>query len=320
MKNTWFVSSLLLLATWGCPTLAVPTTAPKTKPPLPSAAQPIAPKAKIELLSLGSQPRQLLRYQPTVNTKELATLTMTMDMKMSMSGKAFPTQLPSSTMKIETTVTQVASNGDIHYTFRYVDADVAASANTPPALVRELRSQLNKLVGISGNYVIDNRGQVKSGNLKVPPNIEKSTKQLLEQLSQSFEQLSSPLPEAAIGAGAKWRVIQPFDLGGMNLKQTETFELISVQNKTATLKESVMQEARSQSLNQPNFPKGVTVTLKSLNATGEGQIILRLDRLMPTQATVSVTSMTQMETSNPQLAAPLQIDTETHVEATLKSQ
>jgi hypothetical protein len=81
-----------------------------------------------------------------------------------------------------------------------------------------------------------------------------------------------------------------------------------------------VQEARSQSLNQPNFPKGVTVTLKSLSATGEGQTVLRFDRLIPTQATVSVTSMTQMETSSPQLAAPLAIDAETRVEATLKSQ
>jgi hypothetical protein len=233
MKKTWLVSSLLLLATWGYPTLAVPATAPKTKPPLPHLAQPIAPKAKVELLSLGSQPRQLLRYQPAVNAKELATLTMNMDMKMSMSGKSFPTQLPATTMKLETTVTQVAPNGDIHYTFRYIDADVTPTANTPPALVRELRSQLKQLVGISGNYVIDNRGQVKSGSLKVPPNIEKSTKQLLEQLSQSLEQLSSPLPEAAIGAGAKWRVIQPLDLSGMNLTQTETFELIGVQDSNS---------------------------------------------------------------------------------------
>jgi len=256
-----------------------------------------------------------------VNTIETTTITLNTAMEMSIPGMATPrsTKLPSTLMKMETVVTQVDANGDIHYKFRYTDADMTGDASIPAGLLNTARTQVQKMVGLSGSFVMDDRGNTKSTSLSIPKGVDAATRQMLEQSFQSLEQLSAPLPEAAVGIGAQWKTLMPTKIYGMTINQTGTYELVGLKDGVVTLKVGVKQRAQGQKLSIPGVPKGVNMTLKSLNTMGQGEIKVRLDRLLPSTATLSMTSAAQMQTTNPGTSVVMTIATKTQMEMMLQS-
>ncbi|KAM3102955.1 DUF6263 family protein [Phormidesmis sp. 146-12] len=318
MKKTVVVGSLLMLTIGLGAKPFIPAVSAKPNT-IAQAAKPTVTPPKIELLTPGAQPQQPLRFKPIVNQKETATMTLNMDMKMSFGGNSIPSKLPSTVMKMETVVTKVDANGDIHYSFRYTDVDLMDNASLPPAVIKQLREQMKRMVGLSGSFVVNDRGQTKSGNFVIPPGIDSRTRQMLEQMSQSLDQFSSPLPDVAVGVGAQWRVAMPMTLNGVAVNQTANYELVSLKDGVATLKVALVQQANPQKLMTPGMPKGVEMTLKSLNSTGQGQTMLRLDRLLPTDSSISLTSNAQMQTTNPRSTQPMTIGTETQMEMTFGS-
>ncbi len=322
MKKSFFVGSLLLLtAGLGLkPIVAQPTVKQSVTQTKPASIAP-ASQPKVELLSAGAQPRQALRFKPAVNTIETTTITLNTAMEMSIPGMATPrsTKLPSTLMKMETVVTQVDSNGDIHYKFRYTDADMTGDASIPAGALNTARTQVKKMVGLNGSFVMDDRGRTKSTSLSIPKGVDTATRQMLEQSFQSLEQLSAPLPDAAVGIGAQWKTLIPAKIYGMTINQTGTYELVGLKDGVATLKVGIRQQAQGQKLAIPGMPKGANVTLKSLNTTGQGEIKVRLDRLLPPIATLSMTSATQMQSASPGTSVMMTIDTKTQMEMMLQS-
>jgi hypothetical protein len=293
---------------------SAPTPSTDSKP---ASLKPTPAKAGIELLNAGApQGRQSLRFKPVINAKDLLTMTMNMDMNMQFSGTQIPSKLPPIVMKVETTVTKVEPNGDIHYTFRYVDSNVATGGSLPPQVLESVRSQIKKINGLSGTVVSDDRGQFKSATFQAPKTLDASTKQVLDQLSQSMKTLSAQLPAEPVGVGAKWRVIQPMNTGGIKLNQTATYELVNIANGVVTMKGTVAQDANSQRLSQPGLPNNVVMNLKSMTSTGQWNTTFRLDRLMPMKADVSLTSQSDMEVSSSAKGAtptPIRADIVTQV-------
>ena len=321
MKKSFFVGSLLLLtAGLGLKPIVAQTIAKQvvsqTQPSVSSASQP-----KVELLSAGVQPQQVLRFKPAVNTIETTTITLNTAMEMVIPGISTPqsTNLPSTLMKMETVVTRVDANGDIHYKFRYTDADMVGDASIPAGVLNTARTQVKKMVGLSGSFVMDDRGNTKSTSLNIPKGVDASTRQMLEQSFQSLDQLSAPLPEAAVGVGAQWKTLLPAKIYGMTINQTGTYELVSLEDGVATLRVGIKQQAQGQKLTVPGMPKGANVTLKSLNTTGQGEIKVRLDRLLPPTAKLSLTSAAQMQIADPRTSKLITIPTKTQMEMVLQS-
>jgi hypothetical protein len=337
-KSTLLTSSLLLLLSAGIPSIAIakkpsadakpaisqpaqPRLTPKpTDTQLTPAPKPILQKATFEAITPGAEPRQVLRYKPVANTKEVATMTLDMDMKMVFSGTTIPTKLPSTVMKMETTVTKVDANGDIHYQFRYLDADVKGNASLPGSAINAMRSQMKKLVGLNGTFVVSDRGQLKSSNFQIPKTVDETTRGMLEQMSQSLEQFSSALPSDAVGKGAKWRIVQPLQISGINMVQTSTYELVGVQDGVMTLKTTVAQSANPQVLKQSGLPANVTMQLNSMSSTGQGETVVRLDRLLPTKAALSISSQSEMEVKSTRQGTPMTVSTDSKIESTFEAQ
>ncbi len=320
MKKSSLVGSLLLTAGLGLNSI-VPQTYAQVAKKTQSPITRVSP-SKIELLSAGAQPQQALRFRPVVKTTETSTILLNTDVKMSTPGRAGvprSTKLPSPKMTIETIVKKIAPNGDIHYTLRYTDADMTGDASIPAAVLNKARTEVKKLVGVSGSFVMDDRGHTKSVSLSIPKGVDATTRQLLEQSFRSLDQLSAPLPQEAVGIGAKWRILMPVTLYGISLNQTGTYELVGLKNGIATLKLSLDQQAQNQKVAFPGLPKEVDLTLKSLNTTGQGQMTVRLDRLLPSIATLSMTSSSQMQSTNPKTSKAMTIAIETRIEMMMQS-
>jgi hypothetical protein len=270
----------------------LPAVKQQAKPQIATATT----KPQVELLEAGNEPRQELRFQPQANAKQTATMTMNMDMQMSVGGQSAPkVDLPATVITIDTLVTQVDSNGDIHYKFSYSHVDVANSATLPPQALEAMRSQMKKMVGMNGSAIVDNRGNTKSAHLVIPKGLDPSMKQVTEKLSASLDQISSPVPKEPVGIGAKWRVTSSPRLSGTTLRQTATYQLMNLKDGIASLNVWVEQRADAQALsNRPGMPAGAKMTLKSLDSQGEGQVRAALNQLLPIRSNIMMRSNSQL--------------------------
>lgn len=324
MKKKLLVSCVCVLITaWGLKSTSTSVSAetPSTVKQLPSDTKTSpAVQPQVELLNAGAEPRQELRFKPTVNAKQTTTMNMDIDMAMSISGQSSPNiDFPATVMTMETVVTKVDASGDIHYQFSYSDVDVVGNTSVPSNVIDSIRSQLKKIVGLSGSVIVDNRGQTKQASFVLPQGLDESTKQTIEQMSNSLEQLSSPLPSEAIGMGAKWRVSSSPSLGGINLTQIATYELVSLQNGVATLNVTIEQQAAPQKFNRSELPPKVTLTLESYDSQGQGQVTMPLNRLVPIRSNVSMRSNSEMNIQEAGKAEATTMGTKLFIEMTLES-
>lgn len=329
MKTVVWIGTILLLTLGGgwVAVIAQPAepAAKSTSAPAATKTPPTAPtRPVLELITPGTEPRQILRLKPTVNLKQTATLTMGMDIGLSVAGKSIPVEkLPATKVAFELSPNRIAPNGDIDYQFRYTTVDWVGTSPLPTELLSKLHAQTEALKGIVGKVTVDNRGQIKSGRFESPPTLSSSARQMLKQISHSADQLSAPFPEPAVGLGAKWRIISQPKLNGMSLKQVATYELVKLQPDQATLHVLLEQEAPPQTIQvqidgDATTDSSDTLALKSLKGQGQGTITVRFDRVLPTAATLQVRSNAMMQSPNPP-QAPLDLDTTTQMTMTLKA-
>lgn len=320
MKKIFFLSSCCLLLTGGAPKFAIaPVNA--AKPVIVAQNNSTPTPTQLALLSPGAEPKQELRFKPKVNIKQTLTMTMNMDMAMSFAGQAMPkVKIPTSVMKMEVAVTQVDPNGDIHSQFAYTDADVVADPSLPPEMVNAIRTSIKKMVGLKGTSISDNRGQLKSSNFVLPEGSDPITKQMLEQVSNSLGQFASPVPQEAVGMGAKWRVSSGLKLGGINLNQSAIYELVSLKDNVATFNITMEQQANAQKLTLPGLPSEANISLKSLKSQGQGQMILPLDAVMPSSSMISIQSTNEMSMKNPQSGEEMPVSTQMSMQINMASQ
>lgn len=279
-----------------------------------AAAQP-----KIELLQAGAEPRQALRFQPEVNARQTTTMTMKMNVEMAINNQPLPQMpLPATVTTIETTVTRVDANGDIHYKFHYPNVDIINNESASPELPSSIK---NMLTGLRGEGIIDSRGNNKGAKIIPSEGSSQMPKELLEEISNSLEQMSLPLPDEPIGIGAQWRVSYALNMNGINVNQIAKYELVNLENNTATLKVNIQQQAspEQQKLNLAGLPAGIEATLKSYSGQGEGEVKMRLNELMPIFSTVAVRSALEMTTKYSESLQAVPMSVNYLMEMTLES-
>lgn len=324
MKRVVFVSCLVLLAA-GCTknpssTSVNPDSSSKVAQLSKESAKTTSAQNRVELLNAGTEPKQQLRFAPAANAKQKLQMTMNMEMAMSVAGqtqRGFNS--PPIEMTIESQVTKVDANGDIYANFSYSDAKVTAGANTSPEVVEAMRSQIQKLVGLSGSIVVDNQGNTKQASFNIPQDLDPTTKQMVSQMVNSLKQLTSPVPTEAVGVGAKWQVPNKVAVNGMNLNQTATYELVDLKDNVATLQANIEQQAAPQKINSPALPPGASLELTSLASQGNGKITVALNQVMPIRSTMSVRSNTQMSMKQASSEKATPMDMKVNIDMNLDS-
>ena len=304
MKKSLFFGCLVLLVAGSTPKLS--STAVRAEN-LSQVAQlskqstktPSQAQNQLKLLSTGTEPRQQLRLAPSANTKQTAQMNMKIDVEMSVGGQTQRLPAPPSIQTtVESNVTKVDANGDIHVNLSYLNSEVVGDANTPPQLLNAMRSQMKKLSGMSSSAIIDNQGNTKQVNFNLPQELDPNTKQMMEQMMNSIKQLSSPIPAESVGVGAKWQFPNSVVVNGMTLNQITTYELVALKDNVATLQVSIEQQAGSQKMNPPGLPAGTSVDIKSMNSTGNGQVTIALNQILPIHSNMSVHTNMEMAVKN----------------------
>jgi hypothetical protein len=276
---------------------------------------------QLQLVDAGAQPRRELKFTPAPNSKQTLTMEMGMNMEMSMDGQsiAAPAKLPKTLMKLDLTVTAVDPNGDIHYDFVYTDARLVPDPQTPKELITNMEKGLKTMVGIKGNIVTSNRGQITRQKLVLPPNMEPNLKQFLSQLNRSLDRISTPLPLEAVGTGAKWTTNLPLNMAGMKLNQKIDYEVLALNAEGATIKTKVTQSAPPQNMQLPGIHKVANIRLNSLTSQGEGQVVLRFNSLLPIQAKTSIDTTSDMSVKEAKNSKIMNMKNKTSIDLNMTS-
>jgi hypothetical protein len=269
--------------------------------PPPAATPPIdltiGQSTPVELLVVGAQPTEKFRLRPVPGSRQQLALIWQIQTQVKVGEQAIPSiQMPTMTATLESTVSQVDPNGDIHYTIVYRQIDVQNDGNLPPALAAQFKTQLQPLEGLTGNYVISEFGAPRSVQMTFPATMTPLQQSVLNQFSQSVTNLSAPLPNQPIGISAKWRQTTPIAVNGATVNQTTTYELTDRQAGIATIKLQIEQIANGQTL-QSGLPGMGDLKIKALRTIGIGQMVWNSQQPLPNRSTIEMNAKLVSEPS-----------------------
>jgi hypothetical protein len=284
VKKALLTGSLLLLTAGG----GLAFMSLVVKPAAISQTTDAMSALQVELLNPGAEPRQIFRLRPKLQTKQLTTITQTIGAGRDDFDRRPQSPRPGIVAKVETTVTEIERNGNIRYQFRYTDLHLIQD------VLGQLRSQLAAAKNVTGEIVIDNRGQIISTKYQIPEGANDTLQELVNETIKAASQPSIVLPEMAIGIGAKWQIAANPKVFGTGLPpMTTTYELVNLQDGTATLNISatLLREAKlpSQKFPEPAFESSLT---------GQGQIVIQLDQIMPINSKLVMQTKSEIKQSS----------------------
>lgn len=243
--------------------------------------------AQVKLLSPGAEPRQVLRLHPKPGDRQTLTITIKLAMDMQMGeAPSQPMKMPAMTMVVDLTVKDVAANGDIAFETVLGDISVTDEPGVLPQVAEAMKTALGGAKGITSTGTKSDRGVSKGSETKLPSGAAPQMRQSLDQLKESLANATVPLPEEAIGPGAKWEVKLPLKSQGMTIDQTATYELVSVEGDRLNVKSAIVQQAANQKIQNPAMP-ALKVDLIKMSGNGGGDSKFDLARLLPESATIT---------------------------------
>ncbi len=258
--------------------VAMPSATVGASPSKPAAAKS---DSQITLLTAGAEPRKVLRLHPQPGNKQSMNISIQMGVGIKMGEIENPAmKLPPMQMAVDMTVKGVSPEGDITYELFVNDATIGEDPDASSQIAESMRTSLGLVKGLSGAGTMTSRGVSKTMNLKAPNDIDAQARQAMEQMKDSLIRISSPLPEEAVGVGAKWKVEMPINSQGMTITQVATYELVSVDGETVKTKTALTQTAANQKIENPQMP-GMKLDLVKLSGKGGGETTLNLSQLIP---------------------------------------
>lgn len=238
--------------------------------------------ATVTLLDAGHGEQRVLRWTPQVGVPVRARMKMAMEMSLAFDGNPMPpVNLPAYVFTVSATAGEPDDQG--RYPVETVYESVELEGDVDPMVRDAIWRVLRPLEGTKLTFVTDSRGFVTETNAADLP------AQILDLLGgangvrRMVESLSQPLPEEAVGPGARWRVEQSLTMpNAPTLKNSVVYELVRREGDTIEVKITGEQTASEQKFDS-GVP-GAQTTLKQASGRIEGESFMRLDRLLPVRA------------------------------------
>ncbi len=248
----------------------------------PSEVKPAAGSSatKVRVLEAGAEPRKVMRLHPKAGDKQAVSMTVKMAVETKIGDMETPSmKMPPMKLDLGVTVKEVAANGDITYDMTISDASVQEQEGALPQMVEALRSALKSAKGLTCTCVASDRGITKSTSMNAPAGGDAQSRQVINQMKDSFANLTVPLPEEEVGAGAKWEVKMTTKSQGVSMDQTSVCELASLEGERLSIKSSVTQQAAKQKIENPAMP-GMKLDLNKMTGKGGSTVVFDLGHLV----------------------------------------
>ncbi len=243
------------------------------------------------MISEGSEPREPLRYNFATN----ATQTTLMRTSTKLSGGGQSVELPLVEMTLELKSGDKAADGGVAVTGTLTNVQVKANQDPQQQQIEKAMAPgLASVKGLKVSYSVDPMGKARNVQLQSPPGANGAAQKLIEEMRRSFESLVPPVPEAAVGEGAEWQVIQRVNAGVDTLMWTN-YKLLKRKGDKIKLSATVMQLAASSKLQVGPGGPATPVTLLGYEAGGVAETSTSLTSLVPDAGVGSVKNLVRFQ-------------------------
>jgi hypothetical protein len=239
---------------------------------------------EVEVLDEGDGPKQELRFAIPSGEVSTVTLTLVTEIRQTQGDASQSAKTPPIEFPIEATTTEVSPQGDMTIGYSYGEARIEDDGSLSVDDLDQIREQLDGVAGITGTITISPEGVLLDSTIDTS-GVDPTTRRLLEQLSGQASQLTVPLPEPAVGEGARWAATSTLDAGGITFRQTVRYALRDLDGEKVTLDVRVSQRARRQEIDAPG---GSGVELLGSRAEGRGKTVIDLTVPLPTSSNISL--------------------------------
>lgn len=264
------------------------TADPKTVAPVPSV---------VKLLDAGQEPRKVLRLAPDAKAEQSLQVTMDMQSSMKLDGNPMPTpKSPLLQMTMGVRIAEMLSGGDARYAMTLNKAEAIGAEGVEPEFVGQMTEAVSKAAGSSGTSIVDPRWQSRENTVKLPDGSDPRLEQIIRGLQTSLQQMSPPMPEEAVGAGAKWEVVLSGMVNGLNQEMRTTFTLVSMDEREIRVKMDFVQSGELGKVELDGAP-GVDAELTAFSGKGTGEAVMQLDRVAPLSGTMEMNTITTITVS-----------------------
>jgi len=123
--------------------------------------------------------------------------------------------------------------------------------------------------------------------------------EMVVQVLQMLRDVAAPLPEEAVGKGARWQKLSNLDARNAHATETDTFTLADLQGDKGALDDVVAQTATPQALPAlVGVPSAAPARVDSLLMSGSAKTRFDLGRLVPQTSLEATTSMALSASAN----------------------
>ena len=269
-----------------------PSSAPDPGSPTPSSIISVT-TGEIVLLDEGQGTKEPLRLAPAVGNQMELGADLTIQVTMEVDGQTMPNPgFPSVAMVLGVEVIDVdPGTGHITYNITYDTIELGTASEFPDEARAAINGVFQELKNLKLVLVGDNRGRVLEATVDAPDDLNPFLVQMLDSLSQSMKQVSAPLPEEAVGIGARWSITGAITTGGLTFDQTATYELVERTGDRFTVAVTVEQTAEPQSIGE----SALSVQITDYSATGNGNMVMDLAYPIPVSGLIDLISTTQLK-------------------------
>ncbi len=250
----------------------------------PDGPRPSAPAdPTVALADAGAEPRRLLRHEAAPGAEQTATLVVGMRMGMVLDGADLPVQdIPALRSTLSLRVLGPIEDGALPLAFTIATVEIAGRGSDA-ARLRELEEDLalQNPAGIAGTVTRSCRGHARAVDLEIPRGARSSLRHYFGNLRQALGALATPLPEEAVGVGARWRAVTTLEMAGLKLTHSAEYCLQALAGDEATVAIDAILLAEPQTFPLPDLPPGARCELLALEGTACGELVLDLTRTFP---------------------------------------
>ncbi|MFW2387836.1 MAG: hypothetical protein ACN4G0_05845 [Polyangiales bacterium] len=271
--------------------IAAPMTAqlrPLDSPELPrqlqSPAPPVDAPPVVTLIEPGDEPRQTLRWdvKPGVEHEVSFAVGFTIDALVVVMRVGEPIYLVNYDLTLRSG--KVERDGSVHVEFEVDDVTVNEKTIGDKRLGR-IKKALSSAKKISGSYKLGPRGHMTELEMNVPKDATRTGHDMADNLRWALLQMTPALPQEPVGKGARWKVHEGLQQGGIHVNQLSTIEVVKVEGSRVELATQAQQTAAPQAFNNPGI--AIVNQLKLLGAEADGSLDWDLTQLAPRAADLS---------------------------------
>jgi hypothetical protein len=219
----------------------------------------------------GAMPRQILRYQLTKGVKTAVELEVDVDI----ATPSFQRTMPTTVTVMELGAEDVLPDGNAKVRTRILRASARErpGAQVSPGMVN---AQAARLTGLEITGTLTARGELEGPQLAGSASLPAKAAGGIAALIAQADEVAMPLPEAAVGVGAIWRVRRDAVQLGIKLETVTEIEV------TALEEERVSYALRTQVKgdNQRATIEGVAVDVTNVRGNGTGKGVIDLGRMV----------------------------------------